>query len=80
MDYLDGGDYVRRIFNMHVSGLHSMSLLDALFRSLQAVVLVFFVLMDASLLVFSPCITVMNQSCHGGDLRRQIFTVQVSLN
>jgi hypothetical protein len=36
----------------HVSGLCSMSPLDGVFRSLLAVVLIFFVLMDPSLLVF----------------------------
>ncbi|KAG2758288.1 hypothetical protein P692DRAFT_2017749 [Suillus brevipes Sb2] len=47
--------------HQHVLRLCSMSSLDAVFRSLQAVVLIFFLLMDSFLLVFDPS-AMMNQS------------------
>jgi hypothetical protein len=55
----------------HVCGaVQHVVILDAVSRSPPAVVLIFFVLMDPSASSIPlPCITRMNQSCHGGNLR-----------
>jgi len=53
----------------------------AVFGSLQAVVLIFFLLMWTPSFLSSnpaPCIAMMNQSCHGGNLRH-IHALQRSL-